>query len=597
MKFRKFSIKKISTRLMLMFLIVTTLIFTIFSFVITRLFSDKLTREINMVASQQLEFAGSLLDNRINEIWDYHFSIMKSKQFQNALAALNQEPSDENFVKLQNILEQSIKETDQNTLKIRSAFAVTKQGTILNSLYNLDSYQWLINDNPEFQRFLDSKLTLRISAPNNFPFRDVESDPRYQNSTLTCFGHIYENNTYKDMGYLAINLNRNGLFRELEELFAETWSQFYIVDENQNIIYSNPLNPEYAPELQELLTTDYPKLGKQVSIDNTAYIGYSTQVSRYANWRIVGFIDYRSIYQPLRSIFKTLLFVYFVLIFFACIIHYYLAQHITIPIRTLNEAMRTIRKGGWPDPIPSTRDDEMGEALQGFNKMNLALQKMTAQIAAQQEETRKNEVALVQSQLDLLESQINPHFIHNTLNTMKYLAKLARAERLESLITSFNALLRTSMSTDKLMIPLNEEVENLYHYIDIQKERYDFPIDFRCDVPADASAVLLPKLILQPLVENSLFHGIAPHDGGSIRVKARVADNRLWVIVWDDGAGISQSQLTRLEERLKPSAKGYSRIGITNVNARLILSYGASSHLVIQSSPNERTSFSFSIPV
>ena len=392
-------------------------------------------------------------------------------------------------------------------------------------------------------------------------------------------------------------MNRNSLFKELEELFQDTWDQFYIVDENQNVIYSNPLNPDCSLELKQHLANDYPVFGQRVSMNNTTYMGYSTQVSQYPNWRIVSFIDCRDIYQPLYNIFAALIFVFFILIFFACIINYYLTQHITIPIRTLNEAMRTIRKGEWPDPIPITQENEMSETLEGFNKMNLALQKMTAQIAAQEEEARKNEVALIQSQLDLLESQINPHFIHNTLNTMKYMAKIAHAERLENLINSFNALLRTSMSTEKLMIPLNEEVENLYHYMDIQKERYDFPIDFQCDISADISPILLPKLILQPLVENSLFHGIAPHDGGTIRVKARGADKRLWVIVWDDGVGISPSQLSQLEERLKPSSKGYSNIGISNVNSRLILNYGASSHLVIQSSPQEGTSFSFSIPI
>lgn len=596
MNFRKFYIKKISTRLMLMFLAVTTILFSIFTFAITSLFSDKLTEEINLVASQQLEFASALLDDKIKEIWDYYFALLSKQQLQESMSLIAADPSYENSAELQTTLKKAINNTDNNNLRIRSAFAVSKNGTILDPLYSLDTYRWLIYDNPEFENFQNSQLTLRISAPNNFPFRSEETNPTHQNSTLTCFGRFYDENTYATLGYVAININRNSLFKELENLFQETWSQFYVVDENQNIIYSNPFNSDCSPELQALLVNNYPKLGQQVSLNNTTYIGYSTQVTRYPGWHITGFINYRDIYQPLRNILKTLIFVYFILIFFACIIHYYLAQHITIPIRALNEAMRTIRKGGWPDPLAVTREDEMAELLAGFNKMNLSLQKMTAQIAEQQEETRKKEVALIQSQLDLLESQINPHFIHNTLNTMKYLAKIAKAERLENLISSFNALLRTSMATEKLMIPLNEEVENLYHYMNIQKERYDFPINFQCDVPENASAVLLPKLILQPLVENSLFHGIAPNDGGNIRVKARIAENRLWVIVWDDGAGISKSQLTKLEERLQPSAKGYGQIGVVNVNARLVLSYGDSSHLVVESSSQKGTSFSFSIP-
>lgn len=492
---------------------------------------------------------------------------------------------------LYHALKEAISHTDRNHLNIRSAFILSREKEILDPLFCLEQYKWLIEDNPEFSKFLSSQLTLRISAPNSFPFQEEIKN------TLTCFCRLYSEDNYEELGYIIININRSSFFKEIADFFQDTWAQFYIVDENQNIIYSNPLDAGNSPELNTLLAENYPKLGKQVSIKNNTYMGYSKKVSDYPNWKIVGFIDYDDIYKSLHSILQTLVLVYFILIFFACLIHYYLAQHITVPIRTLNEAMRKIRKGGWPNPIPVTRDDEMSEVLKGFNKMNRALQEMTAQIAAQQEETRKKEVALIQSQLDLLESQINPHFIHNTLNTMKYLARIAKAERLENLIISFNALLRTSMSTERLMIPLSEEQENLYHYMSIQKERYDFPIDFQCDIPENASSVLLPKLILQPLVENSLFHGLAPNDGGIIRVKARLGENRLWVIIWDNGIGISKEQLPELEERLRPSARGYSRIGIANVNTRLILSYGASSHLVIESSPEEGTSFSFSIPV
>lgn len=591
MKSHKFSLKKISTRIMLIFLGTTTIIFSIFTIVITSLFSDKLTEEINLVSSQQLEFAETLLNDRIKEIRNYHFSIQNKPQIQTYMSEFTQNDNIQNSDELYQTLKETISHTDRNHLNIRSAFVLSKEKKILDPLFCLEQYKWLIEDNPEFSKFLDSQLTLRISAPNSFPFQEDTKN------TLTCFCRLYSENNYEELGYIAININRNSFFKEIEEFFRDTWAQFYIVDENQNIIYSNPLDTDISPALNSLLAENYPKLGKQVYMENNTYMGYSIKVSDYPYWKIVGFINYNDIYKPLHSILRTLVLVYFVLIFFACLIHYYLAQHITVPIRTLKEAMRTIRKGSWPAPISITRDDEMSEVLNGFNKMNLALQEMTAQVAVQQEETRKKEVALIQSQLDLLESQINPHFIHNTLNTMKYLARLAQAKRLENLIISFNSLLRTSMSTERLMIPLSEEAENLYHYMDIQKERYDFPIDFQCDIPENASSILLPKLILQPLVENSLFHGLAPNDGGIIRVKARLGEKRLWVIVWDNGVGISKEQLPKLEERLRPSSKGYSSIGIANVNTRLILSYGASSHLVIESSPEEGTSFSFSIPV
>lgn len=253
MKFKKFSIKKISTRFLLMFVIITTVIFSIFVLVITSLFSDKLTEEINVVASQQLKFAGSLLDSNIKEIRNYHFSLVKNHQVQETMSVLEKTPCAEDFFQLQNTLKKAINDTEKNSLNIRSAFAITKDGTILDALYNTPPYQWLVKDNPEFEKFLNSQLTLRISSPNAFPFRTEETDSLHLNSTITCFGHLYDKDSYRDLGYIAININRGSLFKDLEKLFNETFAQFYVVDENQNVIFSDPLNPTCSPKLEQLL--------------------------------------------------------------------------------------------------------------------------------------------------------------------------------------------------------------------------------------------------------------------------------------------------------------------------------------------------------
>lgn len=594
---KKLRVKSISNHFMLIFLSVTVTTFLIFSLIISSLFSDKLTEELNMVASQQMKFASSVMDSAVEEIRRYYFTLNKDSQVQETMTALAGETSSTQTSELQNRLKKSISGLSKGSLNIRSTFAITPDGRILDPLYSQETYRWLIKDNPEFDRFLDSQLSLRLSSPNSFPFQEKKSDLLHKNTTITGFGHLYDRSTYKNIGYVAININRQSLFKDVEDMFRGSFDRFYVIDDSLNVIYSNPSNQEPTKEIQKILAGSFPDQGKQIRIEDTAYMGYSSVISHYPKWKIVGFIDYGDIYRPIRNIFITTILVFMVLIIFAALLHYYLVQRITVPIRSLKNAMRTIRKGGWPDPLPVTREDEISEILESFNKMNLSLQKMTTQIAEQQEQARKNEVALVQSQLDLLQSQINPHFIHNTLNTMKYLARMAHADMLENLIVSFNALLRTSMSTDTLMIPLSEEVENLYHYMSIQKERYDFPIDFRCDIDRNALNIPLPKLILQPLVENSLFHGLAPNDGGTIQVRASVADQRLWVIVWDNGVGIEKSQITLLEQRFTPNRKGYSSIGIGNVNERLILNYGFSSHVVIESNPGIATSFSFSIPI
>lgn len=269
MKLRKITIKKISNRLILMFLATTTIIFSIFVFVITSLFSDKLTAEINTVSRQQMEFANALLDNKIKEIWDYYFSLVNKQQIQETMSNLTSASSAKDLDQLQTVLKKAINDTDRKKLNIRSAFIISDTNNILDPLYSLDTYQWLVNDNPEFEKFLDSQLTLRISAPNSFPFQNENANNLHLNSTITCFGRLYSKENYRNLGYVAINLNRNSLFTELEEVFRDTWTQFYIIDNDQNIIYSNPLISDCTADLKELLSGDYSAFGQRISINDT----------------------------------------------------------------------------------------------------------------------------------------------------------------------------------------------------------------------------------------------------------------------------------------------------------------------------------------
>ncbi len=179
---------------------------------------------------------------------------------------------------------------------------------------------------------------------------------------------------------------------------------------------------------------------------------------------------------------------------------------------------------------------------------------------------------------------------------MRYMAQKAGNQELNDLIVSFNSLLRASMSQVNMMNPLAVEIENLRHYLNIQLKRYDVELDFEVDAPEDALLVELPKLLLQPLVENSLFHGILPAGKGRIKLVARLADARLWITLFDDGAGIAPEVLAKLLQGAPPNARRYNQIGLNNVNDRLKLFYGPASHLVIESREMHGTAIGFSVP-
>jgi len=138
---------------------------------------------------------------------------------------------------------------------------------------------------------------------------------------------------------------------------------------------------------------------------------------------------------------------------------------------------------------------------------------------------------------------------------------------------------------------------NLYNYIKIQRERYDTDLDFSCDISENAKGVMIPLLILQPHVENALFHGIVPKGSGKIKVSARTAEGRIWLTVWDNGAGVFPEILDRTMHGIDKISYVYNQIGLANVSERLVINYGESSRLVIQSEVGVGTSIGFSFKV
>jgi len=260
--------------------------------------------------------------------------------------------------------------------------------------------------------------------------------------------------------------------------------------------------------------------------------------------------------------------------------------------------MLDVGKGEWSLVKQTSDTDEIQKLVSGFNTMVENLQQLSSDIVLEQEKKKKAEVSMVETQLKLLQSQINPHFIHNTLNTMNYLAKKEGNTKLSEMIFSFNSLLRSSMSYDEMFVSIAEEIENLRNFINIQKMRYDDEVEikFICNVESEADEAILPKLIVQPLVENALYHGIAPTDGGVISVTVGVRDNRLSIEVRDDGIGINNAVLEEISRGKHLKARRSGQMGIDNVNERLLLYYGESSRLNIKSIPDEGTVISFTIP-
>ena len=239
------------------------------------------------------------------------------------------------------------------------------------------------------------------------------------------------------------------------------------------------------------------------------------------------------------------------------------------PINTLSSAMRRFRKGDFDVKIDLNREDEFGQLATGFNKMTGQLKKtMEEQVAAER--------SVNEARTQMMQAQLNPHFLYNTLDTIKWVAKANQVPEIATLSSSLAALLRMSISGDKFCT-LSQEIEMVRNYCEIQKIRFDDSFDLSIDI-GDCEEAVVPKLILQPLVENSIIHGLEGRRDGHIVIRAeRVpeegADGEdLRITVKDNGAGISDEMIAALESTSPEALSGH--LGLNNINTIIKLTYG-----------------------
>lgn len=581
---------KITSRFIALFV----LAFAVLIITVSSLFTEKLHSELVLVAQQKLNVAATSLSHSLSEIKALHSTVGHDIRLQSLMQEYAQNAGkppaatehDDKWYAAE--IRERLAQIVSPYASVRSAVMIAPDCKILDPIYSSEPYAAALLRGAEYDKFTASQLNGRFSAPNTFPY--IVADPSYsQLSTVTYLGHFYNSDTYEELGALAINFSKLALTTQMEPTFSTGFDYVFVANEADVPVLRSESCPDTVP--QEIMGASG---GGIVQSGGRSYTVFSEPVSNYYNWRVYGVIDYQSILSPVRRITYITAITAFLVLLLTFITGTRVASSITRPLSRIAQAMSSVRKGKW-ETVPEPEElDEVGELTLGYNKMVASLEQMEERIREEQSAKKEIEIAMLQSRLDLLQSQINPHFIHNTLNTMNYMAQKDGAYDLSRLIVSFNGLLRTSMSTQNMLNTVADEIENLRRYIEIQLSRYD--IDLRCvyDVSDEAQLVMLPKLILQPLVENSLFHGIVPKGGGTITVRACVENERLWVAVIDDGAGITAARVHQIMEGTLPNTRGYSSIGLPNVSDRLVLAYGEASRLVVESEENHGTTISFS---
>lgn len=386
--------------------------------------------------------------------------------------------------------------------------------------------------------------------------------------------------------YLYVELNETILSDQL--LPYQDLQKIYILNRDTGLLLTSFLNGD-----RDALPIEFLKnTGSRLQYMGHSYLVSSLSVSQFS--LSVGCLSDMTLYTG-----DNLYILYILLILLlttavvGILVTRLLTRRITRPIQVLTGHIRKISETNdfSENPAIEASSDEIGEIGKAINQMTRHIRALLTQQAEMYEQKKNTEIALLQS-------QINPHFLYNTLDSIRWMAVIQGSKNIEQITSSLAHLLRNIAKGIGDKIPLREELSLVRDYIHIQQVRYVESFDYICQVPEELLDCTIVKLTLQPIVENAILHGIEPTGRfGEIEISAYEQDNELFLSIEDNGAGMTPDELARLQSSLSNSSKSaLSGIGVANVDARLKLHYGPGYGLICESSPDEFTRITIHIP-
>lgn len=291
------------------------------------------------------------------------------------------------------------------------------------------------------------------------------------------------------------------------------------------------------------------------------------------------------VYIELFLVTLVLIIAFFVLIRWL----FRLGKSITVPVKELCERVQEIRDGDLTVRTPViAREQEIQVLGEGFEKMVDRINELIDQ-------NRQEQIRLRSTELALLQAQINPHFLYNTLDAIVWLIETQKNDQAVEMVTSLSSFFRSSLSKGRNIITVKEEIQQVRSYLEIQQVRYKDILDYEITVSESLYGYELPKLTLQPLVENALYHGIKLKRGiGRILVEGYDKDDEIILCVSDDGAGMTKERLLEMRSVIRQEKQiGF---GLSTVHERIRLHFGPEYGLEISSTPSVGTKVTVRIP-
>ena len=377
-----------------------------------------------------------------------------------------------------------------------------------------------------------------------------------------------------NLGVLRLDISYETLEAYLNQLQLGQQGFAFIINENHEFVY-HPQHTVYSSSSEMEAMKPYIETGQGYTLDHQSYV--SQEKIAGTDWTVLGVSSLEKLDQVRSQLMWTLLGASALsLLACLCLVWFSLKRWIA-PLKDLRETMLEIASGAQNLRAKEAGAYELREVTRQFNAMLDQIDQLMIDIRIQEETTR-------QYQLQALSSQINPHFLYNTLDTIIWMAEFQDSQRVVQVTKSLATYFRLALNQGKDLICLSDEINHVRQYLFIQKQRYGDKLEYEIEENPAFDNLVLPKLVLQPLVENALYHGIKEKEGqGHIKLSVQKQDSGLVIYIEDDGVGFqaagdsSQSQLKR------------GGVGLQNVDQRLKLHFGEHYQMKIDSITSKGT--------
>ena len=450
----------------------------------------------------------------------------------------------------------------------------------MNPDLRLDSQQWYLDalQKPEGPLLTSSHVQHIISGERPWVI------------TLSRGIRNFSNGGEKE-GVFFIDLNYSAISGLCDQNTIGTKGYAFILDEYGNIVY----HPQQQQLYNELQTENIDLVMKSDS--DTVLTGtgrkdklYSISRSNKTGWTVVGCMSVEELLQKSYEAQRSYVLIAAVLMIVALLFSRQIARSFTYPIQRLRDSMKKVQEGNFSGAdVEIESENEIGSLTRSFNVMTHRIQELMEQNVRDQEAKRKSE-------LKALQSQINPHFLYNTLDSIIWMAEGKKNEEVVLMTASLARLLRQSISNEDEVVPVSQEVEYARGYLTIQKMRYKDKLEFEISVDPSILNIPLIKLVLQPVIENAIYHGLKYKENkGLLQVKGFMKDGKAVLQVIDNGVGMDEETLAHIYDRHKVNYHS-NGVGVYNVQKRLQLYYGSEYGITYESKKGEGTTATITIP-